>query len=107
MSSEIADIERSLDVREFLAQSRARVDNELAGLVPGENVEPALNLNFGGESLLAWLAGWKDIDGDGIIDCVDPEITPTADNVDGDFLPDRFDPDLTLKHRPYNWRWVP
>ncbi|HXM33763.1 MAG TPA: farnesyl diphosphate synthase [Pyrinomonadaceae bacterium] len=40
MSSEIAAIESQRDVREFLAQSRVRVDTELDRLVPGETVEP-------------------------------------------------------------------
>lgn len=45
-------------------------------------------------------------DGDGITDCIDPFLTPTADNVDSDFIPDRFDPDLQFDHRPYSWMYV-
>lgn len=57
--------------------------------------------------ILAYMNGWGDVDHDGIIDCVDPEITPTADNVDGDFIPDRYDPDLRVNHRPYSWMYAP
>lgn len=73
----------------------------------GENIEPLVRANEGRTSISVYLNGWGDVDGDGIIDCVDPVITPTPDNVDGDFLPDRFDPDLGLKHRPFSWRYAP
>ena len=43
--------------------------------------------------------GWHDSDGDGIIDCEDRDITPSAENTDGDFLPDFMDPDLSVNHR--------
>jgi hypothetical protein len=55
----------------------------------------------------AHLNGWYDIDRDGITDCVDPEITATADNVDADLIPDPLDPDLEVAHVPFFWRFVP
>ncbi len=73
----------------------------------GENIEPLIRSYEGRTSTFVYLNGWGDVDGDGIIDCVDPVITPTPDNVDGDFVPDRFDPDLGLKHQPYSWRYAP
>lgn len=73
----------------------------------GENVEPFTRAREGKIHTFHYLAGYMDVDGDGIIDCIDPEITPTPDNVDGDFLPDRFDPDLNLSHGPFNWVYSP
>ncbi len=72
----------------------------------GENIEPLVRANDGKVSLLEYLSGWADVDGDGIVDCIDPVIAKTADNVDGDFLPDRFDPDLSVDHRPYSWLYA-
>ncbi len=72
----------------------------------GENIEPFVRANVGMTSIGTYINGWADLDGDGIIDCVDPEVTPTADNVDGDFIPDRFDPDLRVNHRPYSWMYA-
>ena len=69
----------------------------------GENIEPLMRAYEGKTNIDVYMNGWADVDGDGIIDCVDPVITPTADNVDGDFIPDRYDPDLSFKHRPYSW----
>jgi hypothetical protein len=59
-----------------------------------------------GTPLVEYFAGYADVDGDGIVDCMDPFIRPTADNVDGDFLPDRYDPDLPFDHRPYSWMYA-
>lgn len=72
----------------------------------GENIEPLIRAYEGKTSIGVYLAGYADVDGDGIVDCIDPTITPTADNVDGDFIPDRFDPDLRLNHRPYSWMYA-
>jgi len=72
----------------------------------GENIEPLIRANEGKTPIGVYLAGWADVDHDGIIDCVDPEITPTPDNVDGDFIPDRYDPDLQVDHRPYSWMYA-
>lgn len=69
----------------------------------GENIEPLVRAYEGKTSIGVYLAGYADVDGDGVTDCIDPYITPTADNVDGDFIPDRFDPDLRFDHRPYSW----
>jgi hypothetical protein len=51
-----------------------------------------------------YIAGYGDIDNDGVVDCIDDHITPTADNVDGDLVPDRFDPDLNANNSPYFWK---
>jgi hypothetical protein len=72
----------------------------------GENIEPLIRSNEGKTSVSEYLKGYADVDGDGVVDCLDPEITPTADNVDGDFIPDRFDPDLRFDHRPYLWMFA-
>jgi len=72
----------------------------------GENIEPLARATEGKTSISEYLKGYADVDGDGIVDCLDPEITPTADNVDGDFIPDRFDPDLRFDHRPYLWMFA-
>lgn len=69
----------------------------------GENIDPLVRAYEGKTSIGVYLAGYADVDGDGVTDCIDPYITPTADNVDGDFIPDRFDPDLRFDHRPYSW----
>lgn len=53
-----------------------------------------------------YIMGLGDLDHDGIVDCLDPEITPTPDNIDGDFIPDRLDPDLKVVHKPYSWMWA-
>ena len=72
----------------------------------GENIEPLTRAYEGKTPVATYIGGYADVDGDGVIDCVDPEITPTADNVDGDFIPDRFDPDLRVNHRPYSWLYA-
>ena len=72
----------------------------------GEDIEPLIRANEGKTPLVEYLGGFADVDGDGIVDCIDPEITPTADNLDGDFVPDRFDPDLGFDHRPYSWMYA-
>ncbi|MSO45603.1 MAG: hypothetical protein EXQ59_02380 [Acidobacteria bacterium] len=72
----------------------------------GENIEPLIRANEGKISIGVYLAGYADVDGDGIVDCLDPVITPTSDNVDGDFVPDRFDPDLRVDHHPYSWMYA-
>ncbi len=72
----------------------------------GEDIEPLMRANEGKTPLNEYLAGYADLDGDGIVDCMDPEIRPTADNVDGDFIPDRLDPDLNFNHRPYSWMYA-
>jgi hypothetical protein len=72
----------------------------------GENIEPLVRAYEGKTPLVEYSAGYADVDGDGIVDCMDPFITPTADNVDGDFLPDRFDLDLHFDHRPYSWMFA-
>jgi hypothetical protein len=54
--------------------------------------------------LYYYIAGYADIDRDGRMDCVDPSIRATADNVDADFIPDRYDPDLTVNHTPFFWK---
>jgi hypothetical protein len=72
----------------------------------GEDIEPLIRAYEGKTPLGEYLGGYADLDGDGIVDCVDPEITPTADNVDGDFIPDRLDPDLRFNHRPYSWMYA-
>ncbi|MBI3939281.1 MAG: hypothetical protein HY315_00465 [Acidobacteria bacterium] len=69
----------------------------------GENVEPLIRAREGKVHPFHYLAGYLDVDGDNIVDCIDPEITPTPDNVDGDLLPDRFDPDLNFDHTPFRW----
>ena len=72
----------------------------------GENIEPLIRATEGKIPLVDYIAGFADVDGDGIPDCIDPFITPTADNVDGDFIPDRYDPDLHFDHRPYSWMYA-
>jgi hypothetical protein len=72
----------------------------------GEDIEPLIRAYEGKTPLVEYIGGFGDVDGDGVVDCVDPEITPTADNVDGDFIPDRFDPDLRFDHRPYSWMYA-
>lgn len=72
----------------------------------GENIEPLIRANEGKIAIGAYMAGYADVDADGVIDCLDPVISPTADNVDGDFIPDRFDPDLRFNHRPYSWMYA-
>ena len=67
---------------------------------------PRIRANAGQVPVLAYLNGWRDVDGDGILDCLDPTITPTADNVDGDFLPDWMDPDLDVRHVPFTWLYT-
>ena len=42
-----------------------------------------------------------------MVDCLDPTIAPTADNVDGDFVPDRYDPDLSVDNKPLFWTYAP
>ncbi|MBI4457261.1 MAG: hypothetical protein HY644_15385 [Acidobacteria bacterium] len=69
----------------------------------GENLEPLTRAREGKLHPGQYLSGFLDVDGDRVIDCIDPEITPTPDNVDADFLPDRFDPDLNFDHRPFFW----
>ena len=69
----------------------------------GENIEPLIRGNAGQTPVGHYIAGYTDVDGDGVVDAIDPEIAPTADNVDGDFIPDRFDPDLRVNHRPFSW----
>ena len=54
-----------------------------------------------------YLGGYRDIDHDSVVDCVDPTIAPTADNVDGDFVPDRYDPDLSVDNKPLFWTYAP
>lgn len=72
----------------------------------GENIEPLIRSYEGKTPVATYIGGYADVDGDGVIDCIDPEITPTADNADGDFIPDRLDPDLRLNHRPYSWLYT-
>ncbi len=72
----------------------------------GEDIEPLIRANEGKTPLVEYLGGFADVDGDGIVDCIDPAITPTADNADGDFVPDRLDPDLRFDHRPYSWMYA-
>jgi hypothetical protein len=72
----------------------------------GENIEPLIRSYEGKTSVSVYLKGYADVDGDGVVDCLDPDITPTADNVDADFIPDRFDPDLRVDHRPYTWMYA-
>lgn len=75
----------------------------------GENLEPLLrpvNNQPRPMPIGAYLAGYGDVDRDGILDCFDPYIAPTVDNVDADFIPDRFDPDLRVNHRPYSWMYA-
>ena len=69
----------------------------------GENIEPLLRAYEGKTPLYVYIAGYGDIDRDGVIDCIDPFIEASAENVDGDFIPDRFDPDLRVNHRPLHW----
>ncbi|MBI2823049.1 MAG: hypothetical protein HYX74_12570 [Acidobacteria bacterium] len=69
----------------------------------GENLEPLTRAREGKLHPGQYLAGFLDVDGDSVIDCMDPAITATPDNVDADFLPDRFDPDLNFNHRPFYW----
>lgn len=72
----------------------------------GENIEPFIRANAGQTPLVNYIAGYADVDGDGMMDCIDPEITPTPNNIDGDFIPDRFDPDLSVNHRPLTWMFA-
>ena len=72
----------------------------------GENIEPLLRSNAGRTPLVEYLAGFGDVDGDAVADCVDPDIATTSDNIDRDFVPDRFDPDLGFDHRPYSWMYA-
>ncbi len=72
----------------------------------GENLEPLVRAYEGKTPIANYIAGYTDVDGDGMVDAIDPEITPTADNVDGDFIPDRFDPDLRVNHRPFSWLYA-
>jgi len=72
----------------------------------GEDIAHLTDARVGMIPTFEYIMGLGDVDGDGIVDCLDPEITPTPDNVDGDFIPDRFDPDLTYVHKPYSWMWA-
>ena len=73
----------------------------------GENIEPLVRANEGKTALYSYYSGYTDIDADGVLDCVDHSITPTADNVDGDLVPDRFDPDLNANNSAFIWRPAP
>jgi hypothetical protein len=76
---------------------------------------PIVNPRTGEDLMLAirqdplgpYLGGYRDIDHDSIVDCVDPAVAPTADNIDGDFVPDRYDPDLSVEHKPLFWTYAP
>ena len=94
--------ERTLVVENGVTYDRTPIVNPRTG----ENIEPLVRANAGMTSIGAYLSGWADLDRDGVIDCVDSEVSPTADNVDGDFIPDRFDPDLAVNHRPYSWMYA-
>ena len=94
--------QRTLVVENGVTYDRTPIVNPRTG----ENIEPLVRANVGMTSIGTYINGWADLDGDGVIDCVDPEVTPTADNVDGDFIPDRFDPDLAVNHRPYSWMYA-
>ena len=73
----------------------------------GEDLYPllAINLGQGNTPLWYYMAGWMDIDHDGITDCLDTEIQATPDNVDADFIPDRFDPDLNSSQTTFFWTY--
>ena len=73
----------------------------------GENIEPLIRGFEGKTFVSSYYSGYTDVDRDGTMDCIDPEIAPTADNVDGDMLPDRFDPDLGANNSCYFWRPQP
>jgi len=95
--------ERLLVVEGGITYERTPVVNPRTG----ENIEALLRANAGRIPISEYLGGFSDVDGDGVVDCRDPVITPTADNLDGDFVPDRFDPDLTFGHRPRSWLYAP
>jgi hypothetical protein len=95
--------ERTLVVEGTVTYDRTPIVNPRTG----ENIEPLIRAYEGKTSIGVYLAGYADVDGDGVVDCIDPDIAPTVDNVDADFIPDRFDPDLTVNHRPYSWMYAP
>jgi hypothetical protein len=70
----------------------------------GENIEPLIRAYEGKTPAYVYFAGYADVDRDGTIDCIDPSIAVTADNVDGDMVPDRLDPDLNANNSAYFWK---
>ena len=69
----------------------------------GQNIRAKLVRRQGGTPASFYLAGYMDVDEDGIADCADPVISATHDNVDADLLPDEIDPDLSVAHFPFLW----
>ncbi len=52
-------------------------------------------------NMASYFHGWYDLDTDSIVDCVDPLIASTPENLDGDFIPDHLDPNLSINHKPW------
>jgi hypothetical protein len=107
MGNELLRRNMPVFLSEYIMGERRIVVRNGANYVDQSVTNPRTGENVAEEPVAMYMSGYGDVDHDGVIDCVDPAIAATADNVDADFMPDRLDPDLSFDHSAYFWSYAP